>query len=415
MNMRGPGLAAIRSTFSHRNYAIYTAGNTVSLIGMWIQRLAVGWLAWELTKSGFWLGAVAFAHLFPVVLLGPICGVLADRFDRRRVALFSQNLAMIQAVVLTVLMVMDLMTIEILFSLTIVLGIGVAINQPARLSMVPSLVPRENLATAVAISSVIFNVARFIGPAIAGPLIAIFGIATAFAVNAVTYMAMIAALMMLRLEPHEGGRRSAMGMITELREGLRYAFSSRQFAPLLLLIAISALLGRPLFELLPGFADLVFGRGANGLAILTSAIGLGAIVAGLWLALRASMTGLRMIAFTTSVLTGISVAGFALTSDFWLACAMMSVAGFAISACGITTQIMIQMRVDESMRGRVLSLWGLINFGGPAFGAVFLGWLTGYLGMAMPIAAGGVACAAASLWVFYARPPKPAAQTGDAT
>ncbi len=394
--------SAIRSAFANRNFAIYAAGNSVSLVGLWVQRLAVGWLTWQLTESGLWLGAMAFADLFPVVLLGPFAGVVADRVDRRRIALVCQSLALAEASALCLLTAIGWITVEVLLGLTLFLGIVVAFHQPARLSLVPSLVRPRDLAAAVAISSVMFNMARFVGPAVAGVLITTLGIAPAFGVNAASYIAMIVALLALRMGPQERPARQ-VGMIADMRAGIRYAVGHPAIAPLLLLAAATSMLARPVFELLPGFADAVFARGAGGLAILTSAVGLGAIAGGLWLAQRGTVRGLTGIALMSPLGAGLAIAAFAAAGDFRIAAAAMALAGFAIVCAGIGTQTLIQTVVDDGMRGRVLGLWGIIFRGAPAVGALAMGWMSSFFGLGWPVAAGGALCVVAALLMLRRR------------
>jgi MFS family permease len=402
MTRRFGDFSAIRGAFSNRNFAIYAAGNSISLIGLWVQRLAVGWLTWQLTESGFWLGAVAFVDLFPVVVLGPFAGVVADRVDRRLISLVCQSLALIQALVMCALTAFGWITIESLFGLTLFLGIVVAFHQPARLSLVPSLVRPEDLTAAIAISSVMFNMARFVGPAVAGIIITIAGIAPTFGFNAASYTAMIAALIAMRLPPQKRPPGRA-GMFADVREGVRYAATHPAIGPILLLASATSMLARPVFELLPGFADAVFARGAGGLATLTSAVGLGAIAGGLWLAQRGSVRGLTTIALLAGAAAGLVIVLFASTGNFWIAAAAMAGAGFAVVSFGIGTQTLIQTAVEDHMRGRVLSLWGVIFRGAPALGALAMGWVSGFAGLGWPVAVGGALCALAALVAFRHR------------
>ena len=393
----GYNLAAIAQVFSNRNYAIYTAGNSISLIGLWVQRLGVGWLAWELTHSGFWLGAVAFADLFPVVIIGLFGGVLADRHDRRKILMAGQSLALVQASALWGLSVLGMINIETLFGLSLFLGVVVAFVQSARLSMVPSLVREGDVAGAVAIGAVIFNLARFVGPALAGVLIHVFGIATAFAFNAFTFSALIIALAFIRLGPHPGIKRPRTGVLREAGSGLAYAFSHPAIAPLLVLMVAVSVLTRPALELLPAFADAVFSQGAGGLAVLTSAVGLGALAAGLWLAQRGSAAGFSTIALAATGAGGLSIIVFSATTNLWAAAPALAVTGFTIAAVGITSQTLIQAGVDGHMRGRVLSIWGLILRGVPALGALTMGWVSDFAGLKPPVAVASVLCVAAAL------------------
>lgn len=394
MARRLTDFSAVAGAFRHRNYAFYAAGNAVSLIGLWVQRLAVGYLAWELTKSGFWLGAVAFADLFPVVIFGPFAGVLADRHNPHRIILVCQVLAMIQALTLFGLTASGAMTIEVLFLLTLVLGIIVSFHQPARMSFIPRLVPREDLSAAVAIGSVIFNGARFIGPAVAAGIITLVGVAPAFLFDAASYCVMIAALLAIRVAPPSRDGRARTGVLKEVRDGLVYSARSGAIGPLILILVAICVLARPAFELLPGFADAIFDRGATGLAMLTSAVGLGAISGGVWLAKRGRIDGLTRIALFSGGIAGAAVVVFATTPWFPLALAAMAVAGFSMVACGVGTQTLLQASVEETMRGRVLALWGVVFRGGPAIGALVMGSLSGPFGLVLPLAVGGALCVA---------------------
>ncbi len=386
--------SAVAAAFRHRNYALYAAGNAVSLIGLWVQRVAAGYLAWQLTKSGFWLGAVAFADLFPVVVFGPFAGVLADRHNPQRIILTCQVLAMIQAIALFGLAASGAMTIEILFGLTLFLGVVISFHQPARLSFIPRLVPRADLGAAVAIGSVIFNGARFVGPAVAGGIITLFGVAPAFLFDAASYLVMIAMLLAIRIEPPARSAMARRGMLGEVRDGLVYTARSGAIGPLMLILIAICVLARPVFELLPGFADAVFDRGPAGLAMLTSSVGLGAITGGIWLAQRGRIEGLTRIAVVSGGIAGAAVVVFAATDWFPLALASMAVAGCSMVACGVGTQTLLQASVDEAMRGRVLALWGVVFRGGPAIGALAMGALSGPFGLGPPLLVGGILCIA---------------------
>ena len=387
--------SGVRRVFSNRNFAIYAAGNSISLVGLWVQRLAVGWLAWDLTHSGFWLGAVAFADLFPVMAIGLFGGVLADRYDRRTILMAGQCLVLLQALVLFGLTAAGRIEIASLFALSLVQGIVVAVIQPARLSLVPGLVRDADLGGAVAISAVIFNIARFLGPAIAGVLITVSGVAAAFAFNAVSYLALIVALLWLDLPPTpvRAGRRQ--GVFAAVGGGLAYAVRHPAIAPVLVLMTLASLLARPAFELLPGFADAVFARGPGGLAVLTSSVGLGALSAGLWLAQRGSASGFAAIALAAGGGAGASVAVFAAASSLWIGAPALAAAGFCVAVLGICTQTLIQTGVADEMRGRVLSIWGMLLRGTPAVGALAMGALSELAGLQLPVLAGSLACVAA--------------------
>jgi hypothetical protein len=302
----------------------------------------------------------------------------------------GQSLAFAQAVVLWALTGLGLINIWPLFGLALFQGIVIAAIQPARLSLVPGLVRQADLGGAVAISAVIFNIARFVGPAVAGVLISAFGVATAFGFNALTYLALIAALLSIRIAPRPARPGPRENVFAAVGGGVAYAFRHPAIAPVLLLMAAVSLFPRPALELLPGFADAVFGQGPGGLAVLTSSAGLGALAAGLWLAQRDSAAGLAMVAVNAGFLAGAGVGVFAATHQIWIAVPALAAAGFAVASLGVSTQTLIQTGVADEMRGRVLSIWGLILRGVPALGALSMGWLSDFVGLQPPVL-GGVA------------------------
>jgi predicted MFS family arabinose efflux permease len=399
------GFGGIARALRNPNYGLYTAGNAASLIGTWMQRIAVGWLTWQLTGSGAWLGAMAFADLFPTVIIGPIAGAAADRWDRLRVTKISQALAMAQSVVLFLLTFSGLITIELLLMLTAALGVISGFNQPARLALIPSLVRREDLAAAVAINSIIFNSARFIGPAVAGLMIVAGGISAAFAANAVSFIFFLAALSRIHLEPKPdvmpAERRSLLG---DVADGVRYAAGHPGIAPLLLLLTIVCICVRPVVELLPGFAATVFASGADGLAILTSTIGAGAVLGGLWLARRSSdPAGLTTIALGNTLVLAFSLLAFVASDRWWIALPALAALGACMVITGVGTQTLLQLSVEGAMRGRVLSLYGIIFRGGPAVGALIMGIASEHAGLRLPLAVGSLLAMLAWLWTWSAR------------
>jgi predicted MFS family arabinose efflux permease len=397
------GFGNIARAFASRNYRLFAAGNAISLIGTWLQRVAVGWLAWQLTHSGTWLGLVAFADLFPTVVLSPWAGALADQRDRVRIIRVSQIVAMTQATLLALLTGFGIITIWSLFALAVLLGSANAVNQPARLALIPSLVERINLPSAVAINSIIFNGARFIGPALAGIVIAEGSIALAFAINAATYIAFLLALAGLdgvREDRHHADRKFFAAMI----EGYVYAARHPGIGAMLLLMAITSLGTRGFIELLPGFADNVFGRGPQALAWMTATVGLGAVLGGLWMGRRPAIAGLTSVVFANTLLMTAALLGFAATAQFWIALPCLAIAGFGLVVSGIGAQTLVQSAVATAVRGRVMALYGMIFRGGPALGALVMGVASEHIGLRAPVAAGAILCALYWLW---ARPQQP--------
>jgi MFS family permease len=386
------GFGNIARAFASRNYRIFAAGNAISLVGTWLQRVAVGWLAWQLTHSGTWLGLVAFADLFPTVVLSPWAGALADRRDRVRVIWVSQVISMSQAVVLAILTAFGIITIWSLFGLAILLGIANAVSQPARLALIPSLVERVNLPSAVAINSIIFNGARFIGPALAGVIIAEGSVALAFAVNALTYIGFLVAL--ARLDAVEDViSRGDRGFLRAMVEGYLYAARHEGIGAMLLLMAVTSLGTRGFIELLPGFADKVFERGPQALAWMMATVGLGAVLGGLWMVRRPAISGLTSIVFANTLLMTAALLGFTATARYWIALPCLAAAGFGLVVSGIGAQTLVQSAVDAAMRGRVMALYGMIFRGGPALGALVMGVFSEQFGLRLPVAAGALLCA----------------------
>lgn len=394
-----PAGSGIRRVFANRNYRLYFTGNAVSLVGTWMQRTGVYALAWELTGSAFYLGVIATAEFLPSILLGPFAGAVADRLSRLGIIAAMQGLLCLQALTLGLLTVTGLTTPELLFLLTLLLGTATAVAQPARLSLVPSLVGRDDIPSAVAINSIGWNSARFIGPTLAGPLLAylgpVSGAGWAFLCNTGTFAAFLVVLPMLRLSRPQHLRRERRTLVAEIGEGFRYIGRHAGVGPLILLLLSGALLVRPYVELLPAFADVVFERGAEGFAMLVAVNGMGALAGGLWLAQRGSQRGLAVIVFAGAAVHAAMVALFSVVGDFHLALAALATAGFAMLVMGVGAQSLIQMGTPSDMLGRVLSVYGLTFRAGPALGALTMGALADRIGLAWPVLGGACLCLAA--------------------
>ncbi len=403
-NSQSPGFATIYAALRHRNFRIYISGNAISLIGTWTQRTAVGWLTWDLTQSGFWLGLIACADLLPAVFIGPLGGVLADRLDRLRIIMAAQTVALLQAVTLFALTAGGVIGVETLALLVLVHGVAMGFNQPSRLALMPSLVPRPALSTGIAINSVVFNLARFIGPAMAGLLIVSIGVAGAFAANALSFLIFLVALSRLRLPNTPRAPRGARGtsVLAEIRDGIGYALAHPGIGPMLFLLATVSLGVRPFIDLMPGFAAEVFRGGADILAMLSSTVGLGAIASGLWIARRGPGNLTRLVLINT-LLTSLAIIGFVATDILWLALISVALAGMALVACTVSMQTLMQLSVDGTRRGRVLSLYGIILIGGPAAGALIMGSLSELLGLRLPLAGGSLLALLAWLQIWQRR------------
>ena len=365
------------------------SGAGIALIGMWAQRIAVAWLAWELTKSATWLGLIAFADLFPTIVLTPIAGVIADRVDRRKLSLISQSAAFLQAVILTVLVFTDWIDIYSLFVLTLLLGIAMAYATAARLAMVPNLMEAQYVPSALASDAAIYNSARVVGPMIAAGLISMLGIGGAFLVNCLTYVVFLICLMKIRLIRNESHNRTG-GMLSQTIEGIRYAAQHPGIGPKLIVLTALAVGVKPFLELLPGLADNVFGTGVNGFAQLAAAGGGGAVVCAVWLALRGRVEGLTVITLSALVVGPFGVVLMCISDLFWLGLIGSFIAGSSITLTGTGVQTLMQNSVDGGIRGRVLSLYGVLHRGAPALGALVMGIMGDIIGLQATLIGGAL-------------------------
>lgn len=376
---------ALARALSTRDSRLFFTGSVVAWTGLWMQRIAVSWLAWELTGSAFWVGMVAFCDLAPAVLISPLAGAMADRVDRVKLAVWTQAAIALQSLTVAALAFSGTLSIGLLLVLEVCGGIAASFAQPARQTLMPGIVARVDLPAAVAANSLCFATARFVGPAIAGPVIAIWGVVPAIAGNALGYVFACVSILLLRVDPKERRGHPASGsLVLEVVEGLRYAARHPGLGPLLLYAALGGVLLRGVQEILPPFVERLFGRGAESLAILTACFGVGALCAGLWVASRGRLAGSTRLAVFGAAAQALATLGFIATSFFPLGmfCAAL-IGGFA-SIHGITVQTLIQSATDTSYRGRMLSLWGMITRAFPALGALALGAMGEVFGLRWP-------------------------------
>ncbi len=346
----------------------------VAWTGLWMQRIAVSWLAWELTGSAFWVGLVAFCDLAPAVIASPLAGAYADRVDRVKLATATQVVIAVQAAAVAGLTAAGQMTIGLLLALEAVNGVAASFAQPARQTLMPGIVPRADLPAAVAANSLCFAVARFVGPAIAGPVIAVFGVVPAIGANAIGYLVSGLSILVLRIRAEDRiGHAVTGGVWAEVVEGLRYARRHAGLGPLLLYAALTAILLRGVQEVLPPFVERLFGRGVESLAVLTACFGVGALAAGIWVAQRGRLEGTTRLAVGVIGVQALVTAGFVATGWFPLGMLCAALIGGTASIHGISVQTLIQSATAPEFRGRMLSLWGLITRACPALGALALG------------------------------------------
>lgn len=390
--------------FRRRDFAIYMAGNTASMTGYWLQRMAMGWLVWQLTESASWLGIIAFVDLFPIVLVGFLAGTLADRWDRRHMIQVTQAIMLAVSIVITVLVVTGTVTIWLLFGLAVIQGFASAFNQPARLTLIGSLADRDQVGSAIAINSVVVNLSRFAGPAAGGILIASIGISSAFIVNALANAMFQIALHRIATPPLAARPAGKPTILKDMREGLGYAMRHDGIAFSLLLVIALSLSGRATLELLPGFADRVFSAGIGGLATMTAAMGIGATIGALWVA-GAARRPTQMFRATLSqlLLMALFLMGFVATDELMLAVIALGMAGFGMSASGTLMLSTIQLAADPNMAGRAVGLFSQIFRGAPAFGALIMGFASEFFGLRWPVFVSTLLVVALVAWAWSRR------------
>ena len=396
-------LGGISVAMANRNYRIYTIGAIPSLMGTWVQRMAVGWFAWELTESGAWLGLIAFADLAPSVLSAPIAGAFADRVNRLRIVKLVQYMSLIQATVLATLTLSGVMTIELLFTLALIQGIVQGIHQPFRHALLGTIVTRSEMTAAIGINSTIWNSSRLIGPAISAVVILQLGVGATFLINAFSYVPMLIGLYLITAEHRPAAPKSLSQVPAEILEGIRYASGHRFIGSVMFMLLIFSFFGRATQELLPGFTGAVFNVGADGLALLTGAAGFGSLFSGIWLSRRGTLTGLSDILILMVLLIAATQLAFVATDILWVSVIVFVAWGFVLNGAGIICQSLVQATVPDTIRGRVVSLYGMLWLGTPALGAFAMGVAADYLGFRIPVAAGAFVVLATFGWSLTRR------------
>lgn len=366
---------------SHRGYRFYAIANIASVLGTWMQRVAVGWLAWDLTHSTFWVGVVAFSDFFPVVLLGLIAGAVTDRVSREALFRISQTLMLVQAATLAVLSMSGLLGIRGLVALSLVHGVLFSFSQPIRLTIVSYLLPRADLPAGIALNSISVNTARFVGPAIAGALIVMSSISLVFVINALSYVPMIWGISRMSLPKEISPSNIQVGFFRSIPAGLSYVRSHIGIGLLLLLLLAAGVLVRCFVELLPAFAGQIYGGGAETLAILVSTVGVGAIVGGVLTASPSSVAEKVNRTLLTSAVSAVGVLGLVMTDWLWLGLASVFVGGFGMTASAVMIQALVQNSVADAVRGRVLALYGMLWRGGASVGALLIGSIADQAGL----------------------------------
>jgi MFS family permease len=395
-------LRAMGRALGHRNYRLFFAGQGVSLIGTWMTRLATGWLVYRLAgaEAAFLLGVVSFAGLAPTFFLGPVAGAFVDRWNRHRTLIATQVLSLFQSAALAWVAFTagpGTGTVWLIVGLSIVQGMVNAFDMPARQALLVEMIAsRADLPNAIALNSSLVNGARLIGPAAAGAVIAWTGEAWCFVIDAVSYLAVVAALLAMRLPKRNRPRRDG-SMGRHIAEGFRYAFGFAPVRALLLLLALVSFAAMPQSVLLPVFAGNVLGGGPNTLGLLSGASGLGALAGALFLASRSTVLGLGRVIVAATILLGLGLMGFAESRSVWLSMALLLATGAGMMVQMAASNTIIQTIVDEDKRGRVMSFYGMAFQGAAPFGSLLAGALAGRVGPAAVVFGSGVVVLAAGV------------------
>jgi MFS family permease len=381
-----------------RNYRLFFSGQSVSLVGTWMTRVATSWLVYRLTKSAFLLGLVGFSGQIPFLFLGPIAGVWVDRWNRHRVLVVTQVLSMLQSFALAALALSGRINFWEIFALSLFQGAINAFDMPGRQAFLIEMVEaREDLANAVALNSSMVNASRLLGPSLAGIIIAVAGEGYCFLIDGISYIAVIASLLLMSVS-RAPSKAPAESVLTELREGWEYVAGFVPIRAILLLTALISLVGMPYIVLMPIFAGRVLHGGAHTLGFLMSATGVGALASALMLARRESVIGLGRIIPLTAGIFGVALTCFSLSRWFWLSLPLMIVTGYGLMQQLAASNTILQTITDEDKRGRVMSFYAMAVQGAAPFGSLIAGGVANRIGAPRTLAAGGCLCVLGAVW-----------------
>jgi MFS family permease len=392
------------SALRHRNFQLFFVGQSISVIGTWMMRLATSWLVYRLTHSALLLGIVAFAGQIVTSALAPFAGVWVERLDRRKLLVWTQVAAAVQSLVMAALTLAHVITIWEIIVLATLQGLVNAFDMPARQAFLVQMVEdRKDLGNAIAINSSMNNGARLIGPAVAGLVIAAVGEGWCFLIDGVSYFAVIVSLLLMRIKPMDL-RRQTGSMLQQMREGWDYVRTFRPIRTILLLFALLGLMGMPHAILLPIFAGQVLHGGAHTLGWLSGASGIGALASGLSLAARKSVVGLTRTIQVAAAMFGGALILFGLSHTLWLSLLLMLFAGFGMVQMFSASNTIIQTLVSEDKRGRVMSYYAMAFFGTAPFGSLLAGALAHRIGAPYTVVITGAFCLAGALWFTLEMP-----------
>ncbi|MBI4846149.1 MAG: MFS transporter [Candidatus Omnitrophica bacterium] len=397
-------LAIVFRALKHKNYRLFFYGQSISLVGTWMQQVAISWLVYRLTNSPFLLGVVGFIGQIPTFLCTPFAAVIANRHSRRGMLIITQSLAMMEAVILSVLVLSGHVRVWHLIALSAFLGIVHSFDIPIRQAFTVEMVDdREHLGNAIALNSSMVNAARLVGPSIAGILIASVGEGACFLINAISYLTVIASLLAMTSAPMRI-KPPAKHIFHELKEGISYAFNFPPIKIILLLLALVSLMGVPYQVLLPVFAKDIFHGGPHTLGFLVAMSGMGALAGAVFLAARKSVIGLSRIIAWAAGIFGLGIIGFSLSRILWVSMAILFFTGFGMMVNMASSNTILQTIVDEDKRGRVMSFYTMSFMGMAPFGSLLSGLLADKIGTPNTLLFGGTCCIAGAL-IFAAKLP----------
>jgi MFS family permease len=392
----GKGLRLIFRALYHRNYRLFFGGQGISLIGTWMQQIAMSWLVYRMTNSAFLLGLVGFSSQICSLIFSPFAGVLSDRWNRHHILVVTQSLAMVQAFILAFLTLMGVIAVHHLILLAIFLGLVNAFDMPTRQSFVVEMVEkREDLGNAIALNSFLFNGARLVGPSLAGILISLLGEGMCFLLNGVSFFAVIIALLAMKMNQKKEIKRAQV--LQGLKEGFSYAFGFPPIRSILFFLGWISLVGMAYTTLMPVFAKDILQGGPQTYGFLMAASGVGAVIGAIYLASRRSVLGLGKIIAIASAIFGIGLISLSFSHVLWLSWCLLLLVGFGMMVHMASSNTILQTMVDDDKRGRIMSLYAMAFMGMSPIGSLTGGSLAGMIGAPNTLIIFGAVCILGSL------------------
>ena len=389
-----------------RNFRLFIVGQLISYTGSWLQTVAQGWLVLQLSNSAFIVGLVTALGSMPILLFTLYGGVLADRVNRRKTVMILQALLAVEALALAILVVLNHVTVGWIMGLALFTGLVTAFEVPIRQAMVAELSGRESLMNAIALQSSVFNLARVLGPAFAGAIIGIWGVAACFFLNAASFFAVIWGLWRMDL-PDTPAAKGRVDVIGAFKEGARYVRHERWPRALMILIASTTIFGFSFLAMLPVFARDVLAADAGGYGVLVSSVGVGALSGALFLAGFGGTLRKRRLALISAVGFGMALLATAFAPNYWVALGLLAVVGCSMVLQSISANTLLQQEAPDHLRGRVMGFYSFVVLGMAPFGALQIGWISQHLGTRVAFGLGGTVCVVAAIYVWRRIVAKP--------